>query len=430
MKIKLGIIGEEHAVKIIEEVLLDYRDFDYCVFLDPCEAASTEIIEAHQDKVDVWLVFDQINYRKIVKWGKSQNAVYYIPYRGASFFKVLCELLYKGYRVEELSIDTIPYNDIVRGFKEMHIECKKINYIADNENLELDDYIKEHQRLFALNISKVAVTSSYYVKKSLEKMGIAAFCVLPLRVSIRNILNMILSEVSIKQAVNSQIAVQVFDFDIYGKQYEYCSVDDLYVREITITKKLVEYVKKVQGSLKPTGQGRFFVFTTKGMLSECTDDFKNIPNFKELGALKEDLTACGIGLGNSANEAEFNAVVALRQARECGDGKWFIVFEDKKSRGPLGADSLTEVDFYDESLALISKKTALSIPTLSKIKKIIKDRDNNTLSAQELALSLAILPRSARRILQQLAEGNVAAEIGIAAPGMKGRPKKIFKILI
>lgn len=428
--IRLGIIGEEHAVKIIEEVLLDYHDFVDKVFLDPCENSSLEIIAAHQEKVDAWLVFDQINHRKITQWGKALRPVYYIPYRGASFFKVLCELLYKGYRIEDLSIDTIPYNDIVRGLKEMHIAYDTINYIADKPLCELDDYILEHQTLFASRNTKAAVTSSYYIKQQLENSGIPAFCVLPLRVSIRNILNMILSEESIKRAVNSQIAVQVFDFDIYGKQYEYCSVDDLYVREINITKKLIGYAKRIKGSLKPTGQGRFFVFSTKGMLADCTDNFSVVPRIKELQALEEELSACGIGLGNSANEAEFNAVVALRQARESGSGHWFAILEDKKSRGPLGIANFAEIGFYDEDLVAISKKTALSIATLSKIKTILKERGNNKLSAQELAVALAILPRSARRILQQLTEGGAAQESGMEAPGFKGRPKKVFEILL
>ena len=42
-----------------------------------------------------------------------------------------------------------------------------------------------------------------------------------------------------------------------------------------------------------------------------------------LEELKKDLCACGIGLGTSASEAEFNAVVALRQAKESGFGNWF-----------------------------------------------------------------------------------------------------------
>ena len=429
MKLKLGIIGEEHTAAIIKEVLLDYEEFDSSIFLDPTEDSNIRIIDEHQDAVDTWLVFDQINYRKIMAWGKAKKPVYYIPYRGASFFKVLCELLYKNYKIEEVSIDTIPYDDISRGINEMNIAWEKINRLEDNGNLTLNDYIAYHKRMFASGETRAAVTRSYFIKKTLEAEGIPAFCVLPIRVSIRNILNMILSEEHIKQAINSQIAVQVFDFDLYGNEYDYYSVDDLYAREITIMKKLIEYSKQIKGSLKSAGQGRFFVFTTRGVLKDCTDDFRIIPEYKELEELKKDLCACGIGLGTSASEAEFNAVVALRQAKDSGFGNWFVRLENKKSVGPLGKENLAHIDFYSEELLEISKKTSLSISTLSKIKGSLKNNDSDNISAQEMALALAILPRSARRIMQQLVEGGVAEEIGMESPGIKGRPKKVFKIL-
>lgn len=429
MKLKLGIICEEHTAKIIEEVLRDYHEFDYNIFLDPTEDGHTGIIGEHQDGVDAWLVCDQINYRKIMAWGKAKQPVYYIPYRGASFFKVLCELLYKNYKIEEVSIDTIPYEDVRRGINEMNIAYAKINCLEDNGELTLKDYIAYHKKMFAGGETRSAVTRSYFIKKTLEAEGIPAFCVLPIRVSIRNILNMILSEEHIKKASNSQIAVQVFDFDIYANEYDYYSVDDLYAREITIMKKLIEYSKKIKGSLKSAGQGRFFVFTTMGMLKDCTDNFRIIPEYKELHEIKKDLCACGIGLGTSASEAEFNAVVALRQARNHGAGSWFAILENKKIVGPLGKDTLAEIDFYSEELLEASKKTSLSISTLSKIKSIMKNNESENISAQELALALAILPRSARRILQQLAHGGMAEESGIESPGIKGRPKKVFKIL-
>ncbi len=44
MKLKLGIIGEEHTAAIIEEVLLDYKEFDSSIFLDPTGSAGTFLL--------------------------------------------------------------------------------------------------------------------------------------------------------------------------------------------------------------------------------------------------------------------------------------------------------------------------------------------------------------------------------------------------
>ena len=44
MKLKLGIIGEEHTAAIIEEVLLDYKEFDSSIFLDHTGSAGTFLL--------------------------------------------------------------------------------------------------------------------------------------------------------------------------------------------------------------------------------------------------------------------------------------------------------------------------------------------------------------------------------------------------
>ena len=51
------------------------------------------------------------------------------------------------------------------------------------------------------------------------------------------------------------------------------------------------------------------------------------------------------------------------------------------------------------------------------------------LSAQELALALQILPRSARRILTTLSKYGYAKEVGEETTGNKrNRPRKIYEI--
>ena len=109
MQIKLGIIGEQHAIASLNLVIQEYDEISIKVFLDEQDNQAIKIISEHQEEVNAWLVFDQTNYLKIENWGQSQKPIYYIPYRGASFYKVLCSVLYQKLSVDEVSIDTIPY---------------------------------------------------------------------------------------------------------------------------------------------------------------------------------------------------------------------------------------------------------------------------------------------------------------------------------
>ena len=429
MKIKLGIIGEEHSINILQEVIEEYDDYELSIFIDTDETRTLNIIADHQQDVDAWLVFDQINYLHIENWGQAQKTVYYIPYRGASFYKTLCAAIYQGFKVEELSIDTIPYYDITRGLDDMQIRYDFINHMSDECGaLPLDSYVTFHRELFKKGITKAAITKSYYVKTLLEREGVPAFCIIPMRVTIRNILNLILSHFRIKKLQECQIAVQVFSFNLLEDKDNFYSVDDLYSREITISQKLISYTKNISGSLKPANEGNFYIFTTRGSLEQLTNSFTCIPELPILHDLSKSLRACGIGIGNSASEAEYNAVIALKHACADQKGSWYVVLDDKTISGPLGSTQQIDYQYASAQLEEVSKKTSLSQATLSKICHALKIYGRNELNALELATILQILPRSARRILTCLTEHGYAEEIRSEMSETKGRPRKIYKI--
>lgn len=429
MKIKLGIIGEEHAINILQEVIEEYDDYEVSIFIDNDETRTLNIIANHQQEVDAWLVFDQINYLRIETWDKAQKPVYYIPYRGASFYKTLCTAIYQGFNIDELSIDTIPYYDITRGLDDMQITYNIINYLSDEHaDLPLDSYVAFHRELFKKGITKAAVTKSCYVKSLLEQEGIPTFCIIPIRVTIRNILNLILSHFRIKNLQECQIAVQVFSFNLLGEKDNFYSVDDLYSREIAISQKLISYTKNISGSLKPANEGNFYIFTTRGCLEQLTNSFTSLPDLPMLHDLSKSLRACGIGIGNSAREAEYNAVIALKHACADKKGSWYVVLDDKTISGPLGSAQQIDYQYASAQLEAVSKKTSLSQATLSKICHALKIYGRDEINAQELATILQILPRSARRILTCLTEHGYAEEIRSEMSETKGRPRKIYKI--
>lgn len=429
MKIRLGVIGEEHNINILQEVIEEYNDYEITAFIDPDGTHTLNIIDNHQQEFDSWLVFDQINYLHIKNWGKAQKPVYYIPYRGASFYKTLCTAIYQGFKIDELSIDTIPYYDITRALDDMQINYNVINHLSDEHGaLSLNGYAAFHREFFKKGITKAAVTRSCYVKSLLESEGIPTFCIMPVRVTVRNILNVILTQFRIKKLREGQIAVQVFSFNLLGDKDNFYSVDDLYSREIAISQKLISYTKNISGSLKPANEGNFYIFTTRGSLEQLTNSFTSLPELPILRDLNKSLRACGIGIGNSAREAEYNAVIALKHACADQKGSWYVVLDDKTISGPLGSAQQIDYQYASVQLEAVSKKTSLSQATLSKICHALKIYGRDELNAQELATILQILPRSARRILTCLTEHGYAEDIRSEMPETKGRPRKIYKI--
>lgn len=428
MQINLGVIGEQHTINRFNEIIPDYKEFIPHIYIDEKEELYPDIIRKNNNLIDVWLVFDQIFYNKIKFTIKNLNKpIYYIPYRGASLFKVLCSLIYKQNKVEEISMDTVPYFDLVRGLKEMDIDFSDVHCLKDDGSLKIIDYFKYHYDLFKSGKTKIAITRSYYLKKMLEESGIPAVNVIPLRVTIRAILNMILNEVRIKNLEATQIAVQIFSFEINVYKTPYL-FDDIYSKKIAITQKLLKYSKKILGSLKTTVDGNYYIFTTRGILEKETNNFTSEVKFEELAEIHKNLIATGIGIGNSAREAEANALIALKHSINYQRGSWFVVLNDKTISGPLGKSYQLNYSYNSEALTDASLKTTLSITTLSKVKNALEKYGRNTISSQELAIAMQMLPRSARRILNCLTLNGYAEEIGEESPENKGRPRKIYKI--
>lgn len=426
MKIRLGVIGEEETINILQEVIEEYNDYEITAFIDPDGTHTLNIIDNHQQEFDSWLVFDQINHLHIKNWGKAQKPVYYIPYRGASFYKTLCTAIYQGFKIDELSIDTIPYYDITRALDDMQINYNVINHLSDEHGaLSLNGYAAFHRELFKKGITKAAVTRSCYVKSLLESEGIPTFCIMPVRVTVHNILNVILTQFRKIKLREGQIAVQVFSFNLLGDKDNFYSADDLYSRKIAISQKLISYTKNISGLLKPANEGNFYIFTTRGSLEQLTNSFTSLPELPILRDLNKSLRACGIGIGNSA---EYNAVIALKHACADQKGSWYVVLDDKTISGPLGSTQQIDYQYASTQLEAVSKKTSLSQATLSKICHALKIYGRDELNAQELATILQILPRSARRILTCLTEHGYAKEIRSEMPETKGRPRKIYKI--
>lgn len=73
MKIRLGVISEEHNINILQEVIEEYNDYEITAFIDPDGTHTLNIIDNHQQEFDSWLVFDQINYLHIKTGAKHKS---------------------------------------------------------------------------------------------------------------------------------------------------------------------------------------------------------------------------------------------------------------------------------------------------------------------------------------------------------------------
>jgi len=422
-------MGSADSVQVVHQIAKEYDEFECRPFIFAEMAEIMPLFQRHDKEVDMWILSGRTAYLIAKDWGGVSRPMFHMPYKGASLYKTLCEIFYRqSVRLTEISFDSVQYADLKQVFVEMAIDDEPAYVRPFEIGMTEDAAVKYHYDLWRSGKSKLAVTGYPEVKRRLVELGIPAYRVLPARATVESVLNLMLRTVEIQTVREAQIAVQLLEVDAFPRSKEFQSTDELFAMEMKVTQKLIAYAKTVQGALKTAGSGRFAIFTTRGMVKTLTADFSTIPTCGEFELINPHVLACGIGIGLSAYDAEFHATQALMTAKERGKGTWMVFFEDKTIAGPLGIKEQITYGYASERLQTLSKKTLISVTTLSRVSSVWHKLGQPGINAQELALQLQMLPRSARRILQDLERVGLAEVIGEESPSPRGRPRKRYKI--
>ncbi|GED68336.1 transcriptional regulator [Brevibacillus reuszeri] len=432
MKLRLGVMGADDSLEIIQSVLPDFPEIECLPIVYWKEEDIVDLLLPHVDEVDMWLFSGKVPYALAKATERVQVPMAYVPHIGASLYRTLLHLSHEiGIQVNEVSFDTFSSDELEHFLQEAGI-ADGYSWLRHYEGAisatELADY---HESLWREKKTKAAVTCLRTADLELKKRGVPSYRVLPTRAGVLSVLHMLLRTNEMLHFKDSQIAVQMMEIDPFrelaGGTF---STDEWQNAEIKTMEKLLRYTKYLQGSLKTAGPGRYVIFTTRGRLQEVTHDYKTIPDLEGMFGIRADLVTCGIGIGKTAYEAEIHGGTALLHAKERGTGNWMVFFDDKSVVGPLGRDEQIAYRYSSQQLQEVSRQTSLSVATLSKLDSILKKRGTAMINAHELAQHMQILPRSARRILIELESKGIAEVVGEESPNPRGRPRKVYKITL
>ncbi|MGE7917613.1 ArsR family transcriptional regulator [Viridibacillus sp. NPDC093762] len=430
MKIRLGIIGVEDNYKLVESVAKENSKFITSSFSHSTEEEIIDILETHQNDVDMWLFSGYITYNTARLSGKSTKPMFFVTLKGSCLYKALYHALYEDkMHINDLSFDCFTPSQIKQIAEELGSNFNP-DYLKQYVN-SFDLIVEHHFELWKKGMTKAAVTCIWDVSNKLKKLGVPVFRVNPTKTEIESALNMALLSHEMLIFKNRQIAVQLFEVAVLtGLSMDMYSSDELYQKEIQITQKLLNYTKKIQGSLKKAASGRYVIFSTRGALSKITQDFTEVPDIAEIHRLSQLSVTCGIGFGQSVFEAEIHAGKALIHAKEYGNGTWMVFLDKKMIKGPLGKLEKNKYFYGSKQFQTISELTSLSVSTINKVDSILETIGKTEITANELAQHMEIIPRSARRIIVQLMKKGFAREIAEETPHPRGRPRKIYQITL
>lgn len=430
MRIKLGYVGVEDTMAFVTDIIQQNAEFECYAYTHERFEDVGPLVAEHADEVDMWLFSGPLPYQAAKEQAAHiQQPMFYIPYSGTGLYRTLCQLFYRQrIDISRLSFDMFSWEELAKVAYELELEADVLNTMPfDGSYQALIDY---HHNMWVQGQIDYAVTCVWYVQEKLKALGVPVLRVIPTESSVQAALTEAWRMWETLRYKDTQIAVQFIETDPYAgiTKDSYVS-DELLRKELHVSESLLDYSRRVQGSLKTISPGRYAIFTTRGILKEITGHFTQIPEYPELQELGDGLT-CGIGIGRTAYEAEIMAGNALMQTRHYGQGTWMVVFDDKTVSGPLGQAERLSYSYSADGLQTISEQTGLSAVTLGKLEAILKKIQTDVIHSNELARQMSILPRSARRILVQLETSGYASVIGEETTSSRGRPLKMYRIAL
>ena len=426
MKTRIGLIGPEDSIQRILESSVKFQDMaEFVPRIYDRKEESCDLVRQTEGEVDVFLFSGIVPYRIVTYSNATTRPCLYLPRLGTSVIRPLWEMRDRGESYRRISVDSIDKADVQEAADELGLHFDKLEAIEYEPGTSYEDLAGMHEALYRSGTIEVALTGLAKTHAILSAKGIRCYRIFPTKYLIREYIQkaIFISEAMRLRAY--QIAQVILRLRS-GKseirsEYDYLKLKNSFE---TI---LIDYAKRILGSVFPYGRDEYLIFTTLGALEEAH-------GLQELfrGADGAGISFCaGLGYGTTAFNAEANARKALNRACTVNGSCLYSVDVDGGIEGPISSQ-LRSIQYNiaetDATIRLVAEKTGLSTAYVTKIRAMMRMAARTRFDVDEFATGLDISPRSARRILQNIAEAGYADIVALESRSRTGRPRRVYEL--
>ncbi|WP_262174152.1 hypothetical protein [Saccharococcus sp. Marseille-Q5394] len=428
MKIRLGAIGPRDSIEIVEKAVKEFDEITLMIFpYEKMEDIET-IIPQNKQFVDQWFFSGQAPYN----FALHHNLIHseegsFVPKNSNSVYKTLLEAQLQEKKIfKNISLDTIQSTEELMETSLRSITIHSLSYTGYVPNSELIEF---HTKLYEQGKVDVAVTCINNVYNSLRKSGIPCYRVTPDMMAIRLIIQYLKQRGVTQWYRKAQIAIlgiEISESDL-DSQFTY----KMKHKELELKRLLLNYAEKINGSYVEIGDGRYFIYTTRGEVEFQLEKESLFDLIMEADVHSKFTIRIGLGYGITALEAEQNARLATQYARV--KQRQCIIIVDETKRITEFEDQQNSISYDNRNYnAKWSEKMAqanISPATVNRILSLSLHYKKTHVTAKELAVWMNSTERNARRILTELESAGMAEISGEEQSGQKGRPRKVYKLL-
>ncbi|MGR9048686.1 hypothetical protein ACQ4XT_08660 [Halobacillus faecis] len=432
MKTKIGVIGPKDSVEQVMYVAEEFKQITFYPFAYEKLSDVTDILKEHRHEVDQWFFSGVLNHTYAIENGLiTEEESAYPPLHGSSFFGILLEAqLTTNHVYRKVSIDTIANEEFDKILSYYQLDALEYENFPFEKVRHTDELTAFHSQLYEQGKTEVVITSIKSVYKELKEKNIPVFRVTPSYLSIKMLIQFLEERAQSKHFRNSQVAIIGCRVEMNASHSEenYYSFKTKY-QELDVRRQLLSFAEQTNGSVMQLGDGLFFIFTTRGELSEESeaDLFTLIEDIR----LQTNLTArVSIGFGETVSQAENHVRIGFRHIKEEKEPLLLIVDEDQsislKQQQKTLSYHTTEIG---HTLQNKMKEANLSPGVISKLLAYSRQYHRDHFSSQDLSRWLKSTERNGRRILTELERVHIVEQAGERQSGERGRPRKVYRFV-
>jgi hypothetical protein len=369
--------------------------------------------------IDVWLFASRVPYAYARQAGVLSRPATYVPLGGSALYAALLRASRQGdCDLSRISVDVLSRAEVEDAFADLGLDTSNVH--VREEPATAATLAAFHERLWRRHQTAVAVTCLESVAQRLAALDIPVLVVRPTRSAIAAALRTATLLGTQRRLEDAQLAVAVVEVPTLREAPRRSSPRQ--PREelrLIVHRLLLQEAQRIKATLSPAGEDCFLVIATRGSLAGATDGFR-VPPFTERARTELGIALeVGVGLGQTAQDAEAHARAALARARTYPATRGFALDREGRALLPGPLDPVAVRAGSHRGLATLSRLTD----------QLRQDAGPHVVDAETAGRLLGVTSRTARRLLRALAEEGLAWPLPPTRIPQPGRPRQFYRLV-
>jgi hypothetical protein len=437
MPIRVSVLGPQDLVNRIIEEGTSFKSLTMTAYAYKNETETMQLINSCINQTDLILFTGPIPYYIARRNVENDIPMLYVSYSGTAFYKALFNYMsserWNKSKTLRFSVDTMHKNVVEEMLEELNITDYEIYASEHDDFISSNELAEYHINLYKDSKTDFMITCLTSAYEKLKLAGMPAYRIVPTVMSIRETLRMANLEAQNLISKKAQLCVGVVKILNWGEMDNYTPSEYEQRRmKLAVMEHFINFCEGLKASMKFEGEDEYIFYATRGAIENVTNYYRYMPVIQDITEQLPLKVCIGLGYGYSANEAEKNSREALEYAKNYNKNCCYVIMEDRKVRGPLEGGRI--IEFYsraqDSKVAILAEESNLSAMTINKVIGVMESYSKDTITAVEIAETLNITLRSARRILSNFEQAGIAKIVGEEQPAGRGRPRQIYKIVL